>query len=222
MGNAIIYARVSTDEQAASGLGVGAQVEKCRGFCSYRDHAVAEVIEENGVSGSKHPADRPGLSRALARLAAGDADLLVAAKLDRLGRDVRDLLDLVALADRQGWGLAVLDLDLDTTTAAGKLVLTVFAAVAEWERNVIAERTRAALAEKKRRGARLGRPVEQSAEAQARVRELRDAGESLASTARTMNAEGIATARGGRWHASTVRSLERTFALDAEAAAVGQ
>ena len=130
---------------------------------------------------------------------------------------MRDLLDLVGRADREGWSLALLDLDLDTTTAAGRLVLTVFAAVAAWERDVIAERTSAALQAKKAAGHRLGRPVEQSSAARERVRELRATGASLGATARALNAEGVATARGGRWHASSVRSLERSAALDAEA-----
>lgn len=216
---AIIYARVSTQEQAASGLGIAAQVERCRAFAEYRGHDVIDTITENGVSGAKAPADREGMGRALAMLAGGDADMLIAAKLDRVGRDVRDLLDLVARADREGWALALLDLDLDTSTAGGKLVLTIFAGVAAWERDVIAERTRAALAAKKAQGARLGRPVEVSREAQDRARQLLDSGASMAATAKTLNAEGVPTARGGKWHASTVASLRRSWALDAAAEA---
>lgn len=217
--NAIIYARVSTAEQAASGLGTDAQIARCRAWADYRGHTVADVLTENGVSGTLAPADRPALGAALARLADGEADALVVAKLDRLGRDTADVLALADTAERQGWSLAILDLDLDTSTPGGRLVLTMFAALARWERDVIAERTAAALQALKARGKRLGRPVEQSREARARIRELRAAGLSLAKTAATLNGEGIPTARGGRWHGSTVASVERSAALDAEAAA---
>ena len=82
---AIIYARVSTAEQAASGLGISAQVTRCAAFAAYRGHSVVKVVSENGVSGAQAPADRAGLGGALAMLAAGEADLLIAAKLDRIG-----------------------------------------------------------------------------------------------------------------------------------------
>ena len=188
--HAIIYARVSTRDQAASGLGIEAQIARCRAWAEYRGYQVTEVVSENGVSGTLAPDARPGLGRALHALTAGQADALVVAKLDRLGRDVADVLALADTAERQGWSLAVLDLDLDTSTPGGRLVLTMFAALARWERDIIAERTSAALPALKRRGKRLGRPVEQSP-----------------------------TARGGRWHGSTVASLERSATLDAEAGA---
>ncbi len=220
--NAIIYARVSTQEQAESGLGIEAQVSRCRGWADYRGHQVAEVVTENGVSGALAPDERPGLGAALQTLADGKADALVVAKLDRLGRDVSDVLAIADTADRQGWSLAILDLDLDTATPGGRLVLTMFAALARWERDVTAERTSAALQALKARGKRLGRPVEQSAAARQRVRELRASGLSMAATARTLNDEGVPTARGGRWHGATVARIEQSARLDAEAAAARQ
>ena len=217
--HAIIYARVSTRDQAASGLGIEAQIARCRAWAEYRGYQVTEVVSENGVSGTLAPDARPGLGRALHALTAGQADALVVAKLDRLGRDVADVLALADTAERQGWSLAVLDLDLDTSTPGGRLVLTMFAALARWERDIIAERTSAALQALKRRGKRLGRPVEQSPTARRRIEQLRQSGLSMAATAVALNAEGIPTARGGRWHGSTVASLERSATLDAEAGA---
>lgn len=216
---AIIYARVSTAEQAASGLGMHGQIAQCEAFANYRGHEVIEVLTENGCSGSKAPADRPELSKGLAMLEAGEAQILIAAKLDRIGRDVRDVLDLVADADRQGWGLAVLDLDLDSSTPHGRLVLTMFAALAEWERNVIAARTSAALQVKKAAGERLGRPIEHDPAVREQVRAMRSAGVSMNAVAQHLNAAGTPTPRGGKWHASTIRSLEQSDRLDAEAAA---
>ena len=223
MDRAIIYARVSTAEQASSGLGMAAQVERCKSYCEYRRHEVIDVIEENGTSGTVAPEMREGMGPALAMLRNGAADVLVALKLDRVGRDVRDLLSLVAAADAEGWGLALLDLDLDTTTAAGKLVLTMMAAVAEWESNVIAERTRAALQTKKAQGVRLGRPVEVPPDVAADIARHRAAGLSLTATADLLNADGVPTPRGGRkWFPSGIQRVERSAFLDAEAMAASR
>ena len=214
---AIIYARVSTSEQAASGLGIAAQFERCRAYATARGIQPREV-SENGVSGTLAPADRPVLGPVLAELAAGTADTLIVAKLDRLGRDVRDVLALAEVAQRQGWSLVVLDLDIDTSTAGGKLVLTMFAALAEWERNVIAERTRAALAEKKRKGERLGRPVEVARATGERIRELRASGATLQAIADRLNGAGILTPRGAGWKRAGIARVLRS--LDVEAARV--
>ncbi len=216
---AIIYARVSTTEQAASGLGIDAQLTQCRAFAAYRQHDVVETFTENGCSGGMAPEKRPELRKALAMLKAGAADVLVAAKVDRLGRDVRDLLGLVATANDQGWSLAVLDIDVDTATANGRMLFSMLGVLAEWERGVIAERTSAALQAKKAAGARLGRPVELSAEARQRVRELRADGLTMRATAAQLNAEAVARPRGGQWNATAVSRAERADRLDAEAEA---
>lgn len=104
---AIVHARVSTAEQAASGPGIAAQAERCRGYADSRG-----VAAENGVSGTLAHEDRPVLGPVLAELAGdGGPDMLTVAKLDRLGRDVRDVLALAERADREDWGLVVLDLE---------------------------------------------------------------------------------------------------------------
>lgn len=216
---AIIYARCSTVEQARSGLGIEAQLRRCRAWADLRGATVADEVTENGVSGTLAPEERPGLGAALSSLAAGEANALAVAKLDRLGRDVADVLRVAATAEAEGWTLAILDLDLDTSRPAGRLVLTMFAALARWERDVIAERTSAALQELKASGKRLGRPVEQSAAARKRAAELRGEGLSLAATARQLEAEGIPTARGGKWYGVTVKRIEESARLDAEAEA---
>ena len=103
--------------------------------------------------------DRPGLAACLKALRQGD--LLVAWKLDRLGRDLRLLVNLVHELTTRGVGLKILTgqgATIDTTTAAGKLVFGIFAALAEFERALIIERTRAGLASARARGRRGGRP----------------------------------------------------------------
>ena len=215
----IIYARVSTKSQAVSGLGIEAQIEQCRAWATFKGHTVQEIITDNGVSGTKPPLARPGLGRALGLLADGTADGLVVSKLDRLGRSVLDVLALADTAKHQGWHLAMLDISVDTSNAAGWVVLGMLSVMAEWERRTIAERTSAALQSLKRRGKRLGRPVVQLDAARIRVRDLRASGLSMAATAATLNAEGVMTAtKRGLWHGSTVASVERSDRLDAEAA----
>ena len=219
---AIIYARVSTAEQAQSGLGVEAQIEACRRYCDYRGLDVVDTITENGVSGAMAPHDRPGMGQALAMLASGEAELLIAAKLDRIGRDVRDLLELVACADQERWGLALLDLDLDTSTPAGRLVLTVMAGVAEWERRMASERTKAALAAAKAKGTRLGQPTKPTTRAAgARALELRAEGLSWRKIAAALGEEGYTSGTGNpNWYAANTRRAALAVQADRDAAAL--
>jgi DNA invertase Pin-like site-specific DNA recombinase len=107
--------------------------------------------------------DRPGLAAALKALRRGDA--LVAWKLDRLGRDLRHLVNLVHELTERGVGLKILTgqgAAIDTTTASGKLVFGIFAALAEFERELIVERTKAGLLAARARGRRGGRPYKRT------------------------------------------------------------
>jgi DNA invertase Pin-like site-specific DNA recombinase len=136
------YARVSTYEQKLSGLGLDTQrvaidVEAARHGWTVEHHA------DEGVSGSVRPEDRPELGRILNEITAGD--VLVVAKLDRLGRSALDVLRLAETARANGWRLVLLDLGLDTATPVGAFTLTALAAVAQLERDLIAQRTKAAL-----------------------------------------------------------------------------
>lgn len=131
---------------------------------------------------------------------------LAVAKLDRLSRSLLDFAGLVARAQREGWALIALDLALDMTTPAGGLVANVMASVAEWERKVIGQRTKDALAVKRAQGVRLGRPPTMCPQAVAFIGELRAEGRSYRAIASELDKRGIPTAQGGRmWHAQTVR-----------------
>jgi len=108
--------------------------------------------------------DRPGLAAGLKALRRGD--VLVAWKLDRLGRDLRHLVNLVHELTERGVGLRILTghgAAIDTTTASGKLVFGIFAALAEFERELIVERTKAGLLAARARGRRGGRPYKMTA-----------------------------------------------------------
>jgi DNA invertase Pin-like site-specific DNA recombinase len=173
---------------------------------------------DDGWSGKN--LDRPALTRVLDQI--GPGDRLIVAKLDRLSRSVLDFVGLLGRSRDGGWSVVVLELDLDTSTAVGRFVVTTLAAVAELERGLISERTSAALQAARARGKRLGvgnRTM--PAETLARIVELREEGLSFARVAERLTADGIPPARGGtRWHPSAVRAALRTHALDQEAALI--
>jgi DNA invertase Pin-like site-specific DNA recombinase len=200
------YVRVSTREQSDSGLGLAAQRNAIEAECVRRGWRLVAVEADEGKSG-KSVSNRPGLTAALARIDRGEAGMLVAAKLDRLSRSVLDFAGLIERANRAGWCLRVLDVDVDTSTPNGQLVATVLAAVAQWERQLIAARTSDALAVLKAEGVQLGRPSPVSPEVMERVAALRAEGRSWAGIAETMSGEGWPTATGGRWHPTTVRRI---------------
>ena len=129
---------------------------------------VDRVFENLGVSGAK--AERPGLGEALRYLRAGDT--LVVWKLDRLGRSMTHLLQVVADLEARGVGFRSLTESIDTTTPAGRLVFHVFGALGQFERDLIRERTGAGLAAAAARGRKGGRPVAATPEKVARARLL--------------------------------------------------
>jgi len=153
---AIGYVRVSTEDQAREGVSLSAQREQVRSYCKARRWELVEIFADEGASGKSM--DRPGLQAAMAALEEHRAEVLVVTKLDRLSRRVRDILQLVEeeFADN-GATLASIGDNLDATNAMGKFVLTILAGMAQMERELIAERTTAALAYVKKQGRYLGR-----------------------------------------------------------------
>jgi DNA invertase Pin-like site-specific DNA recombinase len=112
---------------------------------------------------------------------------------------------------RKGWALVALDLGVDTSTPSGEMLANVLAVFAQFERRLIGQRTREALAVKRSQGVRLGRPATMPARVVARIQRERSTGSSLSAIARSLNEKGVPTAQGGAcWYASTVRAvLER-------------
>ncbi len=214
---AIAYTRVSTGKQAESGLGLTDQIETIEAAVARRGWQLLDHAEDAGISG-KTVAKRPALAAALARLDRGEADVLVAAKLDRLTRSVSDLAALLDRAARHGWAVVVLDVDVDSTTPAGEMVATMVGAAAQYERRLIAARTAAGHRVRRDRGERAGQAPLLPGDVRAHIAAEAAAGRSLRSIAAQLNAEGVPTARGGRWHASTVAHVVRSVALDRELA----
>lgn len=213
--NAITYRRVSTEEQADSGAGLDAQRNSISDTLSARGWTSVADLADEGVSGAVAPGKRPQLAVALHMLAAGEADALIVAKLDRATRSVADLCNLLDLADKQGWDFIALDLGIDTSTPMGRAMAQMSGVFAELERKMIGQRTKDALAVKKANGVRLGRKVEMDEEVRLRIVAEHDAGRSLNGIANTLTAEQVPTARGGvRWYASTISRVIESVALD--------
>jgi DNA invertase Pin-like site-specific DNA recombinase len=201
------YVRVSTEEQVLSGLGLRAQKNRIRAECRQRGWDLIEIYEDAGASG-KALSGRPALSEALAALRYGHADALVVAKLDRLSRSLLDFAGLMDRAKREGWALVALDLGVDTTTPSGEMVANVMATFAQFERRMIGQRTKDALAVKKAEGVRLGRPVVLPAAVTRRIVRERAKGRSLRSIAEALNEADVPTAHGGvKWYGSTVNAI---------------
>ncbi len=224
-----VYVRVSTEEQAESGLGLADQQQRAEALVmalGLSDGMPVEMFSDAGYSGSS--TRRPALEALRARVRRREVAVVAVLKLDRLTRSLRDLLELVEELDRAGASLVSVCERVDTGSPAGRLMLSVLGAVAEWEREAIAERTRAACRVKRAQGkahgwAPLGaRAVdgrlerdEAEAEAVALIRRRAAEGASLRTIAAELAEGGHHTKRGGRWHASTVRAvLERQWTPD--------
>ncbi len=152
---AVAYVRVSTDRQAAHGVSLDAQRAKLEAYAELYEVAIVATIADAGASAKT--LDRDGLHRALALLRAGEADALLVLKLDRLTRSVRDLDTLIQDYFAEGrCALLSVSEQIDTRSAAGRLVLNVLASVSQWEREAIGERTSTAMRHKSARGGFVG------------------------------------------------------------------
>ena len=153
------YIRVSTEEQSASGLGLDAQAAAIRAYCALRRLPDPQIIADAAVSGGRPLADRPGGAALLTKVAARGERHVIILRLDRAFRRASDALATIDQWRARGVHLHVIDMGgaaLDITTAVGKLLLSVAACTAEFERDIIGERTRAALRVKRDRGERIG------------------------------------------------------------------
>ncbi len=211
----ILYARVSTEEQSASGVSLSAQQAKLQQYAELFDLEVTDVILDAGQSAKD--LNRPGLQAALAALDEGKAEGLVVCKLDRLTRSVRDLADLLERYFGTRFALHSVAEKVDTSSAAGRMILNIMTTVAQFEREQVGERTSAALQFKISQGEHVGAPplgfkmvdgdlqkVDSEQETIDRIAELRSEGHPLREIATILGDEGRKTKRGGDWHPQTV------------------
>jgi DNA invertase Pin-like site-specific DNA recombinase len=202
----LAYVRVSSEEQADSRAGLEAQRSAIQAECEKRGWEIVEVVEDAGYSAKD--LNRPGVRAALEQLERKQADGLVVAKLDRLSRSMLDFTTVMAKAQNEGWALVALDCAVDTTTPAGEAMAHVLATFAQFERRLIGQRTRDALAIKKKQGVRLGRPQSISPKLTRRIRSMRSRGMTLQAICDGLNEEGVPTPRGGAtWRPTSLRSV---------------
>ena len=207
--NVVGYTRVSTEEQARDGVSLGAQEDKIHAYAVVKDWILTELIRDAGHSTKS--LKRPGMARLLALVEAGEVDVVMVYKLDRLTRSVLDLGKLMELFKRKRVDLASLQESLDATTATGGLMMNLLALVSQWERKVIGERTRDALQHLKAQGKRYCHTVYDNVEVITLMHRLRAQMYSYERIAEYLNHEAIPTAFGGPRQALVVwGTIQRT------------
>lgn len=222
---AIGYIRVSTLEQANEGISLLAQANKIRAYAELHDELeLIEVIEDAGISGTTMKRD--GLQKVIELIESQEVDALIVYKLDRLSRKVVDTLNIIERVEDAGAIFHSIREKVDTQSAIGKFFLTITAAFAQMERDVISERTKEALAYKSSQGEYLGAvpygftlkgsgltKAEDEARVIGTIVLKRQEGLTLRAIAQYLNDSGIKTKRNGRWYATTVKNvLDRVLA----------
>ena len=203
----VTYLRVSTSEQALSGLGLEAQRATVAAYAERKRLTIVGEHCDEGVS-AKSLKGRPAALAALEAVRAGKAGELLVAKMDRLSRSVVDGAGLMEQAAREGWALHFADLDIDTGTPAGEMAANIIISGSQYERRLISQRTRDALAAKRARGERLGAAPALPLEITRRIVTERAAGRTFQAIAEGLMANGIPTSRGKtRWYAATIKAV---------------
>jgi DNA invertase Pin-like site-specific DNA recombinase len=210
------YTRVSTEEQAEKRNGLESQRATIDAEAKRRGWAM-EQYTDAGVTGK---VIGPQLREVLELLASGQGDGLMVAKLDRLSRSIVNAANIIEAAQAQGWSLVILDLGVDLTTAAGRMMAMNLVNFAQYERELISERTKAGLAAKRARGERLGRPRLARPGVVRRIVLDRNIGLSFAKIATALESEGILSPSGRpTWQPSTVRRIYASATAPTEMAA---
>lgn len=224
MQTAIGYIRVSTEGQATEGVSLDAQRGRIAAWCELNECTLADVFVDAGISG-KRADNRPALQEAL-NAVCKSRGVLVVYSLSRLARSTKDTIAIGERLEKAGGDLVSLSEKIDTTSAAGKMVFRMLAVMAEFERDVISERTKTAMTHKRQKGERVGKIpvgfdlaadgftlVENTAEQRvvALVNELHNAGLSLRKIADELTNRGIPTKEGNStWkHTTIARILNR-------------
>jgi DNA invertase Pin-like site-specific DNA recombinase len=215
------YVRVSTDDQAREGVSLAAQEARIDAYCAAMGFEVSAFVRDAGESAKS--LKRPGIANLLEAVRRGEIERVVVAKLDRLTRSVRDLADLIDLCALNEVALVSVGETLDTSSAAGRMVVSMLGVVSQWEREAIAERTATALGHKRRQRAVYG-PVPfgfrregdalisdgREQEALGEALRMDREGASFREIGAMLAARGVDPHRGRSWHASSVRAMLRS------------
>ncbi len=164
---AIIYARVSTEEQQRKGYSIDAQIEACRAYAKAKGWDV--ILEFKEAKSGKSADNREQLQRALTFLEEGGADILLVWRLDRL---TRSIIDFQKILERVGPRISSVVEGLDMSTSAGRFVANILVAFAQYERESIGERTKLGLERAKKKGKHIGRQPKYPDEIAVKVRRL--------------------------------------------------
>lgn len=218
---AVGYIRVSTGGQSIEGVGIEVQRVRLEAWVAAHGFELASVHVDAGISGSRAD-NRPALQEAL-DAACSEGAALVVYSLSRLARSTTDAIQIAERLRKSGADLVSLSESIDTTSAAGRMVFKMLAVLAEYERDLVSERTKAALALKRSRGEATGgdvpygyqlaadgvhleeEPTEQRVLAIARG--LREGGLSYRAIGRHLEAAGAVSRSGGAWHPQTIKNL---------------
>jgi DNA invertase Pin-like site-specific DNA recombinase len=222
---AIGYVRVSSEEQADSGLGLEAQRQRIRAYCDLKGLSLTTIFEDAGISGGKALATRPAGSQLIAE-AKKNKPILVVAKFDRLFRSVADAAHTIADFEKKGIELAAISEGFDMTSVYGRAMAQMASVFAELERAMIRERTKAAMNVKRGRNERMSHHVPFGWDEGAKgvlvvnkkeqqtirwMKRAREQGKSLRQIATVLNDRGVEPKRAKRWlHSSVLRILART------------
>lgn len=214
-----LYIRVSTEQQAENGYGLDAQKTKLMAFCAAQGwHVDADFIfVDGGVSGKTM--DRPQFQKMLDAAKRGDISRIVSVKIDRIARNLKNLLELIETLTAANVGLVCVAEQFDTSTSQGRFMLQILGAVGELERGMITDRVMGGKLEKARQGGYNGSKCPlgynytnnvftiDTTESSTITRIFTEFcnGRSMAHIAATLNADGIATKNGGAWYTSTVK-----------------
>lgn len=195
----IAYCRVSTEEQGDTGAGLDAQEHAIRAACEARGWQLTEIVRE--VASGKTLARRPALRDLLERMDSGEGPRhLVVGSIDRLARSMLDWSTILERSQRKDWGLVLLNPSIDFSDYMGRAMANMLMTFAELEREMISDRTKKALAQRRREGVTLGRPRAMPADTIGVLTDLRAKGLSIRKIADELNERGIRGPQGGRWH----------------------
>jgi site-specific DNA recombinase len=219
---AIGYIRVSTSGQAIDGVSLDAQRAKIEAWCESNGYRLADVFSDRGITG-KRADNQPALQRALKAACAKRGAALLVYSLSRLGRSTKDIIAIGEKVGKADVDLVSLSEQIDTTTAAGKMVFRMLAVFAEFERDLVSERTTAALAVKRANNERTGQvpygfdladdgvtlvPNATEQEVLADILAMREAGETLQGITDALTERGVPTKTGNAtWNLWTVRGI---------------
>ena len=216
---AVSYTRVSTEDQSVNGVSLAAQEQKVKQYAALFDIEIVESLSDPGWSAKN--INRPGMKRILEMMQKKEIEAVVVAKLDRLTRSIRDLSEVIDLANKKGIALISVEERIDTATAAGRMLVNMIGVISQWEREAIGERTATSLRYKRASGMKyngqplygyahvVGRlePMEDEQGIVERIVGLRTSGETYSGIATKLNEEKIHTRSGGVWFPQQVKRV---------------